>query len=773
MNGKESELFSHLLETFKVEAREHVSAISAGLMELENSPAAERDVAALEVVYRSAHSLKGGARIVNLSLVEFLCQSLEECLAAVRRGERALTPPLLDLLHETAGVIEKILLSPSPEAPPTALKSAAIKIRRQLDDAASSGNSGVDTGKAEGSRATAAEKPPEAVPPVEPPVPSAPVATATHATPEPMDDVSAPSGQPPSSSPRAMAAETVRVPALRLDGLMLKAEELIVCKLAMQEHASGVKELAEHLTLYRMAFSGIDALDRDGIREMDRTLATLVNRLTGLRRNMEDDNRQMSSMVENLIDDAKTLLMFPFSSVTQGFARLVRELAREQDKDIDLRLAGEEIELDRRILQELKDPLVHLLRNCIDHGVESRAERRSAGKPARARIAVSATCIDNGKVEIIIRDDGRGIEIAALRAAAVRLGVVTPEAAEAMGDDEIRRFIFRSGFSTRDEVTTISGRGLGLAIAAERVEKLGGNIFVDSAPGKGTCFRLVIPLSLATFRGIQVRVGQRLFAIPTLNVLKVCRVRQHELKTVGNQESLAVEQQTIPVVALAAILGLPADPVDPAGFQTLMLLGAGKEQAGFRVDEVIGEEDLLVKGLGPQLVRVPNISGATVLGNGAVAPVLNSIDLLRSAFGGHAHRHVSPSEGAMAKAARTARRILVVDDSITSRTLLKNVLESYGYDVTTAIDGIEALSALREANFDLVSSDVEMPRMDGFELTARIRSDERFSRLPVVLVTSMDSPEDRKKGINAGADAYIVKSSFDQTGLLDTIRKLI
>ena len=753
MDVKDSELLSHLLATFQVEARDHIGSISARLAELERAPAPEQLQAALETIYRCAHSLKGGARIVNLSLVEFLCQSLEECLAALRRGEHVLTPSLLDLMHETNDTIEKILLSPAPGAPATSLKSMAIKLRQRLDDSVSREDNKID---------------PVSLPADEPPEPSV--------VPPPAGPVSSliASAESPPPEPRHTAmVDTVRVPAARLDELMLQTEEMISIKLGMQQHIRGVKELADALALFRQSFSGADVLDRDVVREMDRTLASHSNRLAALLRSAEDDHRQAAVMVDNLISDAKNLLLFPFSSVTDGFGKLVREMAREQGKDIELRLSGEGIELDRRILQELKDPLVHILRNCIDHGIETASERRTARKPLPAVIAINAVCIDSGKVEILIRDDGRGIDPTHVREAALRLGVITPEAAAALSDDDARLLVFRSGFSTRGEVTTVSGRGLGLAIVVERVEKLGGSIFLESSPGDGTSIRLVIPLSMATFRGIHLMVGKQVFAMANLNVVKVCRVRGEELKTVGNRETLVLDQRTIPVVSLAAIFGIPAGEADETGFRTLVVLASGSEQAAFSVDEVIGEDELLVKGLGPLLARVRNISGATVLANGTVAPILNSLDLLKSALGGHAHPSVAPRESADTKKARTVRRILVVDDSITSRTLLKNVLESYGYEVITAVDGFDALTALKESPFDLVSSDVEMPLMDGFELTARLRADERFSRLPVVLVTSMDSPEDRKKGINAGADAYIVKSSFDQGNLLDTIRRLI
>jgi two-component system chemotaxis sensor kinase CheA len=750
MNGNESDLLSHLMETFQAEARDHIGAITARLMEVERPLPPEQLDRALETIYRSAHSLKGGARIVNLTLVEFLCQSLEDRLADLRNGEQPLTPPLLDLLHEATGTIEKILAVPHPDAPPTALKSAAIRIRRQLDESPQR-EKGVSTAA-------------DSSPPRQPfPLPLAE---------EPSSEAS-PAERPPQApaTNRSARSETVRVPAARLDGLMLQAEELIALKLALQEQLRGLREASDRLALLRLPLTRIDSLDREGIRELGRDLAAIDGNLALVWQRGENDSRTASAMLDNLIGNARELLLFPLSSLTDGFARLVRDMAREQSKEIELRLEGGEIELDRRILQELKDPLVHLLRNSIDHGIELACQRRAAGKPERALISIGAICIDSGKVEIRVRDDGRGIDIAAIRDAALRRGMITPEEGRALGREETLALIFRSGFSSREEVSIISGRGLGLAIVAERVEKLGGTISVESAPGSGTCFRLLIPLSLATFRGIHLRVGERLFAIPTLNVLRVCRMAPGELIMVGNRETLLVEGQNVPVVALASILALPGDGKDATERRTLMLLGSERELAALEVDEVLGEDDLLVKELGPQLVRVPHISGATVLGNGAVVPILNAHDLLTSALGHQGHQ---PQPAAKAVERRpSTRSILVVDDSITSRTLLKNVLESCGYRVATAVDGFDALALLQEGSFDLVSSDVEMPRMDGFELTARIRADQRFSRLPVILVTSMDSPEDRRKGINAGADAYIVKSSFDQSNLLDTIRKLI
>jgi len=744
MNNKEAELLVRLLETFQIEAREHVEAIFANLIELERAPDPGRLDAALEKIYRAAHSLKGGARIVNLTLIEILCQSIEACLAAIKRGERAVTPSLLDLLHESTGIIEKILSSPTPNSPDTTLKTTVIKLRQRLDDMMKSG----------AAKDLPAETPAVTPSPVPAPLASHPLPTTDERR-------------------SSMIADTVRIPAVRLDELLLQVEELIALKVNLRQQLQEMKDLIGNLSLFRQKFAGVVSLDKNAIREHDRTLANITSRLVHLKQSGEDDFRLASGMIETLISNAKDLLMFPFSSITDGFPKLVREMTREQGKEVELKLKGDTIELDRRILQELKDPLVHIIRNCIDHGIETVSERRAAGKPDQGLIEISVACVDNGKVEIKICDDGRGIDIEQITEAAKRLKIITSEAADALSPTERLALIFRSGLSSRKQATAISGRGLGLAIVSERASKLGGNSVVQSTLGAGTSLRLIIPLSLATFRGIRIRVGKQYFAIPTLNVQKVCRKASHELKTIGNQETLVQGERTMPVVSLSGILGIYSDAADASGFKTLMILDSGQEQVAFEIDEVIGEDDLLVKGLGPQLVRVRNISGATVLGNGTVVPILNALDLLKSALGNHAPRHLRSPEGGPAEPEHTARRILVVDDSITSRTLLKNVLESYGYDITTAVDGVDGLTALQAERFDLVSLDVDMPRMDGFELTARIRADERFARLPIVLVTSMDSAEDRKKGINAGADAYIVKSSFDQNNLLDIIRKLI
>lgn len=732
MEEWEQALHARLVEGFLVEARELLSAMATSVLELEHSSDAARTRTLVETAFRAAHSLKGGARIVNFSLIETLCQSLENCLSAVRHGNLPFDKTLVDLSIDTTDMVEKILASHDPQAPSQQLQSSAKRLHHRLETL------------------------PAAVPATqEAPIPSA-------ADPQ----------------TRGTAVETVRVPAARLDALLLQAEEMVALKLTLRQHVLKLKEVSACVAKIRHDQSLGAVFAKEAQHELDRSLGQLGKQLGTLRRSCEEDARLAAGKIESFIQSTKALLMFPFSSITEGLSRLVRDLAREQHKEVVLRLTGETQELDRRILQSLKSPLIHLVRNCIDHGIETPTERQAVGKPAQAHIDIHVSSIGNGKVKILVHDDGRGIDAAKVIASAIREGILGEEEARTMGEKEARSLIFRSGVSSAATITTISGRGLGMAIVAEQVENLGGSIQVDSQAGSGARFELVIPTALASFRGIQVQVGERFFALPTLGVRKVGLVAESDIKTVGNRETVVVDGQTIGLVSLAAILGLPKGISSVGGKRTIMVLGSGVECVAFELDKVIGEDDMLVKGLGSQLVRVRNISGATVLGNGTVVPILNVPDLLIASSQDHQHhqhhQHQPVHMGAESRTAEPmARRVLVVDDSITSRTLLKNVLESYGYAVATASDGANAMAMLQTEAFDLVSSDVEMPNMDGFELTARIRADARLSRIPVVLVTSLESASDKQKGIEAGADAYIVKSSFDQSNLLAIISKLI
>lgn len=798
MTDLESQLRARLLQTFLLEASEQLSLMTRTLDELELGGDA---VQPLEVFYRAAHSLKGGARIVNLPSLEYLCQSLESVLALLRRRVLSLQPALLELLRQCVENLESQLQG--AEGPlPGRLTTRALALRQSLDKLAS--------GSA--TRPTPPTEPVEPAPVTQPPPDSIAVEPAMQAVTLPLmasEDqapsavsiapaLSAAESSPPRQTNDPMAPvratkppqapapateegldplnrvlypgreESVRLPVTRLDDLLLQAEEMTALKLALRQQVLELKGCLDTLGQLRRhqqqsAF--------DDPQDLDRQLADLGKSLLRVKRHGEQEARQAGSLIEKLIADAKALLMFPFASLTEGLAAMLRDIAQEQGKQLTVQIQGESLELDRRILQGLRDPLIHLLRNAIDHGIEPPAERERNSKPARGRILIQARCTEQGKAEILIQDDGRGIDRQALQEAALRDGYLTAEQVSQLGDEEALQLIFRSGLSTRREVSNLSGRGLGMAIVQEQIEKLGGHIRVSSQTAQGTRFVLELPLALASFRGIQIRVGQRRFAVPTLSTQRVLRLDSSQIHSIEGRPTFSLDQRTVPIVSLAGLLGIAADAPAASGLQDLLLLGQEQEPIAFAVDDVLGEDDLLVKQLGPQLIRVRHIAGVSVLGDGTLLPLLNTHDLLKSARG-------APSqlpeviENDVPRAS-SAHRILVVDDSITSRTLLKNVLESYGYEVKTACDGLDALTLLQNETFDLVSSDVEMPKMDGFELTAHLRADEQFSRLPVVLVTSLESVEDRQRGVDVGADAYIVKSSFDQSNLLEIIRKFL
>jgi two-component system chemotaxis sensor kinase CheA len=421
----------------------------------------------------------------------------------------------------------------------------------------------------------------------------------------------------------------------------------------------------------------------------------------------------------------------------------------------------------------MKDPLVHLLRNCIDHGIEPPAERARRGKPSRATITLAVTQVNGSKVQLLLSDDGAGIDTEKVKQSAVKHGLISAEEAARLGEPEAQALIFQSEVSTSPIITQLSGRGLGLAIVREKAEKLGGEISVESRPGLGTDFRVVVPSTRATFRGILVEAAGRLLVVPTAQVERVTRARPDDVKTVEGRETISFDGRAVALVRLADALELP--PVErkdtPPGGASVIVLGSGDNRVAFSVDAVLDEQEVLVKPLRKPLSRVRNVAAATVLGSGQVAPILNVADLLKSA------RKVAGAPArvtaGLVPAQAETRRILVVEDSITSRMLLKSILESAGYIVKIAVDGIEGFTLLRAEHFDLVVSDVEMPRLNGFDLTAKIRADKKLAELPVVLVTALETREDRERGIDVGANAYIIKGSFDQSNLLEAVRRLI
>jgi two-component system chemotaxis sensor kinase CheA len=728
MAGTDEEFLRSLRATFKVEAAEHLQEIGKGLLQLEKAAAPEAQQPLIETVFRAAHSLKGAARAVDLTEIESLCQSIEDLFAAWKRRESLPTPSSLDTAHRAIDRMAEAL--------------AVSAVAQRSDSPA---------------------------------------------------EQTSPASPQPGSAPMTGEADTVRITVGSLDTRLLEAEEMLAAKLAMDQRSADLDSLAGRLELWRKEWARVQPRTRALRQPPDRQpasaaspdlqglaeffdwnhdyLRTLEGKVSALRRAAEQDRLLVGKLVDDLLENSKKLLMLPLATLAGLLSKLVRDQCRDQGKEAELTIRGEEVTIDKRILEQLKDPLVHLLRNCIDHGIETPEQRRRAGKPPRAEIAVTVSPVNSTQVEISVSDDGAGIDVEKLKAAAVKRGLVAPNTSDQLSEAAALALVFETEVSTSPMITRVSGRGLGLAIVREKVEKLGGRVSIESRRSSGTTIRMTLPLTLATFRGVLVESSRRFFILPTAQVERVTRFKPHEVQTVEGRRTLALNGRAVALVDLAEVLQLPPAPQKPGVPEAtpILVLGAGEQRVAFAVDAVLDEREVLVKRLAKPLLRVRNIAGATVLGSGELAPILNVTDLLKSARTAGAGARTAP---AATPSAAPAKRILVVEDSITSRMLLKGILESAGYDVKTAVDGIDGFTALRAERFDLVVSDVEMPRMDGFDLTARIRADRALAELPVVLVTALESREDRERGIDVGANAYLVKSNLDQSNLLEALRRL-
>ena len=776
----EEELLKKLREAFSGEAKERLTNLSSSLLDLEKGAGGDEKARALEVAFREAHSLKGAARSVNLTEIETICQAVEGVFAAMKRDEVSFSGELFDLLYRCVRAVEDSLTAPEGEGSEHTGEITALM--NQLEEVkAGEGVSGYHRtprdSKAEGEKESSPEKV-EGKPLKEEETEEKPSREKPAPKPPPPQDVR-------ESPHKPLASESVRISTSKLDSLFLKAEELVSLKLSSIQHLADLKEIVRSIESWNKRWGEITpelrALNKmaqvgdewDNLRRFldwnQDFIRSLGKEIWGLTKGAEQEGRTLGLMVDDLLDDMKKVTMLPFSTLLDIFPRMIREISREQGKEVDLIVEGDEVEIDRRILEEMRDPITHLLRNSIDHGVEAPEKRERQGKPRIGTIHLTVFQNEGGKVEVLISDDGAGIDLARVKKKAVSLGVITEQDMGQFDDEDALSLILESGVSTSPIITEISGRGLGLAIVQEKVQKLGGLLSMDSVPGSGTSFRMVLPVTIATFRGILVQVADRYFIVPSSNMDRTLRVHRDEIKTVENRATIPLNGKALSLVDLTRVFGLNQKKDSSEGeFLTVAVLGAGERRIGFRVDEVLGEQEVLVKGLGKQLKSVSNISGATILGSGRVVPILNVNDLLTSSLDA-----AVPVSAARAAEGKEERRVLVAEDSITSRMLIKSILEGAGYLVKTAVDGSEAYTTLKTGDFDLVVSDIEMPRLDGFGLTKKIRSDKKYAEIPVILVTGLETQEDREKGIDAGANAYIVKSSFDQSNLLEIVARMI
>ena len=793
MAVQDDEFLTRLLATFREEAADHLQAIISGVLALEKNSTCTQSVE-IEPVYRATHSLKGAARAVGLKDIESVCQHLESVFSAVRKGDFILQSEEFDLVHQVISTLEALL------AGDTVVKAGPLiyKLKQIVPISGASQKSGTTSIQiSDSSHHQHAQIPKQAEYLSQP----LPLSSAIH--PEQADVIKETqikhdksdklcedfpselrSQFVPSST---QASTTVRISEERLRSLYEVTDDLLSYRLSSGVRLSDLKEIAQIIRTWRWNMNRIegdvshlkrqildnqDSIERlvsfiDVTRDL---IGSCETKLDSTIKSMIQDQYEMDSVITGLIENIREVVLTPFSTLSDSYPRMIRDIAREQNKQVNLSISGSDIEIDRRILEIIKDPMIHILRNAVDHGIEPADLRVSMHKPPGGEISIEIVHNRANQITITVGDDGQGINTDAASEAAVEKGFITHEEAERMPSDQKALLVFRSGFSTSKTVSTVSGRGLGLAIVQEKVNQIGGSIDIKTIPGKGTTFSLNIPVTLSTFRGLLVYVENRPFFFPLDQVERVLIPDADDISTIEGRTVIQFEGQLIPVVMLNSILQLPSGSAEPEDARSFVLINNQGKVFGLIVSQICGAQEIVVRGLGPQLKEVRFISGVAILNNNTVVPVLQVDDLVQAMQG------VDTTVGMkndLSSSLSGRQKIMVVEDSITSRMLLKNILEGSGYEVETAVDGLDAFTKLKTTQVDLVVSDVDMPRMSGFVLTEKIRSEKNLVDLPVILVTSLDSREDREHGITVGANAYIIKSSFDQSNLLDVIKRLI
>lgn len=790
MISKSENLLKRLLATFKPEAEDHLNTMSSGLLELEKEKEPAKNQSLIESIYREAHSLKGAARAVNLNQVETLCQAMETVLADFKHGQIPATTGLFDAIHQAIDTLAQII---------AAAYDDSIKSPISINDALHRLNQFTETSKtAEHSLVSTIIEPQDKI--TDPDSGSQAAGSPVVVNPESSQQVLPKEGN-------SNVSETVRIATTKLDTLLVQAEGMLGIKLSNAQRSTELSTACGTLEKWFRELKKIQpdwnvfqhlvessnkkedlALSIPSLKRLNefwgwtyQHLHALDCELQPLAKKAEQDSRSAGRMVDDLLEDMKQVVMLPCSTLFESFPKIVRDLSRGLNKEVDWIATGTNIEIDKRILEELKAPIVHLIRNCVDHGIEAPDERERRAKPRRGKVSLSVDQVEGGKVAICLADDGAGVDFEKVKFAAIKRGLLTGAEESSLKNSEVTNLIFRSELSTSPIITNISGRGLGLAIVKEKVTKLGGQISVKTKAGEGTSFCISLPISLATFRGILVIAGGQPFIIPSVQVDCVTRVRRDSIQTIENRDTILFHGHPVALVSLENVLSLQrtSDEIEnenenenDSEMISILVLGGSDQSIAFSVSQVLQEQEVLVKRLPYPVVNLRNVSGATLLGDGRVAPILNVAGLLQSALGIHGAK-VRLMTKKSASATQQKKSILVAEDSITSRMLLQNILESANYKVQTEVDGMAAWAALKTGGFDLLVSDVQMPRMGGFELTAKVRSDSVLGDMPVVLVTSLEKREDRELGVEAGANAYIIKSSFDQSDLLSVIAKLL
>lgn len=730
-----------LLATFQIEHRDHVEQIRALLMAT-RKPGTQPAAPELEEAFRRAHSLKGAARAVDLRPVEELAHRLETLLSRVRRGECALDGDVTGVIEQVLDASEDCMVALAENHSAETVPAALRAIEQVL---------GIES----------AEGPP---PPLEVIVPA--------------------SGFQP--------RETVRIDAENFDRIFRTAGGLIVESRRQDQVGEELNDLARNIAALgkegeRARRSATAALSQSG---GSRELARVTSLLDSIERQVRSVSRQTRSvrhlhhrsswrlrqLGNQLQSDVWQARMVPAESLLEGYRKMMRDLARDEGKEIEFRAVCADVRADRRVLEALKDPIMHLLRNAVSHGIESAPERAAKGK-SRSGLVTLQIDANGQRLVVTVRDDGRGVDQRRVAEVAVRDGILSEPDAARRAPQELTRILFRPGFSTSTAVTSLSGRGMGLSVVYEAVRRLQGDLDLQPAAGGGTIVALSAPLSISSHRLMVVRCGNEHFAVPILGIERLTRIKRSRIGTAEGRPVIVFNGQQVPLATIHGLLGLEPSShrTDPDSLQ-VVILRSGSERVAVAVDRVLRQADAVLQDLGPAAGCGGRISSGVVLDDGVIAFVVNPMELIERAT----NPLSTPQALAFAQTPEPVSApvpvlssILVVDDSMTTRALEKCILEAHGYQVRVAVDGVEALSRLRTEKADLVIADIEMPRLNGFGLIEAMKQDSALMNIPVIIVSSVERREDQERGLALGADAYIVKRKFDQTELLTAIGQIL
>jgi two-component system sensor histidine kinase and response regulator WspE len=764
-----------MLELFRLDAEGQFQALTGGLLALERDPVAAEQ---LEICMRAAHSLKGAARIIGLDVAVKITHAMEDCFVAAQRSALRLRQSHIDVLLRGIDLLTRIVATAEADLAVWSTDKAA-EITTFLADLAAAVAAVADT-PAPVPEAIAAPVPGPSAP-VPTSAPGQPAVAAVEATPLP--------GVPPAAEPRPTstaeerenANRVLRVTAENLNRLLglageslvesrwLKpyAESLLRLKRMHDDAATRLDDLREMLatTTRNPQIEGILSEARSQVYECHQLLS---QRLVEI----EMFDGRSSNLVQRLYDAVLACRMRPFADGIRVLPRTVRDLGRSLGKQVRLDVVGEDTQVDRDILDKLDAPMGHLLRNAIDHGIESPQERAALGKADEGVVRIEARH-SAGFLQITIADDGRGVDIDRLREAIVQRKLTTTEVAQKLSEAEVLEFLFLPGFSTKETVTEISGRGVGLDVVQTMIRQVRGSIRISSQPGKGTCFQLQLPLTLSVMRTLLVEIGGEPYAFPLAHIVRTLKVSREVIEVLEGRQHFRLDGKPVGLVSAQQVLGGDA-PKSDADELSVLVVGESGSTYGLIADRFLGERELVVQPLDPRFGKVKDIAAGALMEDGLPVLIVDVEDMLFSiekiVSGGRLHRIERGNATCVGKA---RKRVLVVDDSLTVRELERKLLDHAAYDVDVAVDGMDGWNAVRAGHFDLVVTDIDMPRMDGIELVARIKGDPDLKSTPVMIVSYKDREEDRRRGLDAGADYYLTKASFHDETLLHAVEDLI